>query len=350
MVDAHVHLAPRLAFRFGWVRLLVCLWILATGAPAAAESEASEAGAHRGTFPMPTGVRDAQFNGDDRKWDLYYRYRRDWQEGSREGGKRVSTSEVLAEGWRATATQRDGQTHLFGVGFAPVPRLRLFAEVPYHQLTTEYESATARSTVTSEGVGDVQFGVMADFMRRGDEHLGIGLRVAAPSGSISQRGTIVGQRSVLPYPMQLGSGTWAMIPSLIYHARTERFVWGTQFMGTYQLAETSEDYRLGDRVELSFWVGTHWGDRLDLTLRLLWTHWSNVVDADPRMPRSDIPSADPQRQKGQVVDLGPGVSLKVPGLDGHRVSAEFLFPIYQWLDGPQVELDNRILVAWRWGF
>jgi len=37
-------------------------------------------------------------------------------------------------------------------------------------------------------------------------------------------------------------------------------------------------------------------------------------------------------------------------LGGNRLSLEGGVPVYQWLDGPQLELDYRLSASWNWTF
>jgi len=40
----------------------------------------------------------------------------------------------------------------------------------------------------------------------------------------------------------------------------------------------------------------------------------------------------------------------LPILGGQRFSVEALFPVYQYLDGPQLAYDYSISVGWQWIF
>jgi hypothetical protein len=62
-----------------------------------------------------------------------------------------------------------------------------------------------------------------------------------------------------------------------------------------------------------------------------------------------IPTADPNLRKGQRLDLLPGVNYVFTSgpLRGHRFAFEAGFPVYQKLDGPQLETDWRIVAGWQ---
>jgi hypothetical protein len=48
--------------------------------------------------------------------------------------------------------------------------------------------------------------------------------------------------------------------------------------------------------------------------------------------------------------MGPGLKLRIPQLKGQHLAFEFLWPIYQSLDGPQPETDALIRIGWGWAF
>jgi hypothetical protein len=51
---------------------------------------------------------------------------------------------------------------------------------------------------------------------------------------------------------------------------------------------------------------------------------------------------------GKRIDVGLGVSLFAPQdfFEGHRIAIEVARPVYQYLDGPQLETDWIVTVGW----
>ena len=60
-----------------------------------------------------------------------------------------------------------------------------------------------------------------------------------------------------------------------------------------------------------------------------------------------VPTADPELRGGKRVDLGLGFQYAFlnGGHQGHRIAAEISRPVYQWLDGPQLETDWLLTVG-----
>ena len=109
-------------------------------------------------------------------------------------------------------------------------------------------------------------------------HAALGL--SAPTGSVTEtyRRTHQEERGFLHYEMQLGSGTWDLLPSLTWNARFRRLFFGAQLGGVLRLEAANEaGYALGDRIRVEAWGGaelTPWlrdiyRDRRDKTIFLI---------------------------------------------------------------------------------
>ena len=65
-----------------------------------------------------------------------------------------------------------------------------------------------------------------------------------------------------------------------------------------------------------------------------------------------VPTADPNLRAGHRIDMLGGVNFVVPlgPLGEHRIALEAGAPVYQWLDGPQLETDWRVIAGWQFAF
>ena len=80
--------------------------------------------------------------------------------------------------------------------------------------------------------------------------------------------------------------------------------------------------------------------------------WERILGGDSRLDPAAVPTADPARQGGRRLSLLVGANLSAPGgpLRGHRVALELGAPLYQSLDGPQLESDWTMTAGWQLGF
>jgi hypothetical protein len=91
---------------------------------------------------------------------------------------------------------------------------------------------------------------------------------------------------------------------------------------------------------------------LSTSVRLDGQLWGNISGADPQLNPRLVPTADPDLRAGRRLDILFGLNLfTLEGrLAGNRIGIEGGLPIYQSLDGPQLETDYRFSVAWDWTF
>jgi hypothetical protein len=256
----------------------------------------------------------------------------------------------------------DMQMHMLGLMWAPSDWVTLVGMFPFVQISMDHVNFVGVPfTTESSGIGDIGASALVKLFRgeRHDMHVNIGMTF--PSGSINRKDTVPGPMGpmeiVLPYPMQLGSGTWDFKPGLSYNGHATHFSWGAQAMGTIRFGTNDQDYRLGHNYELTAWGAWKAFDWFSLSGRALWKQWFDIVGQDNRLQSpipalwptgaDFVPTADPDLRAGRRLDLGPSANFVVTGgaLKGLRFAVEALFPVYQNLDGPQLAADWTLIVG-----
>jgi hypothetical protein len=86
--------------------------------------------------------------------------------------------------------------------------------------------------------------------------------------------------------------------------------------------------------------------------RLEGTAWGDIRGADAALVPMMVPTADPDLRGGGRLDVGVGVNFEVASdtLHGQRLALEVLTPLWQHLDGPQLERDWELVVGWQYAF
>ena len=188
-------------------------------------------------------------------------------------------------------------------------------------------------------------------MHRVQHTLQLNLGLSLPTGSVDERGdTPVGPNQKLPYPMQLGSGTFDPLLGLIYLNKQENWSLGGQANTVLRFGKNDEGYRLGNEYVAAAWVAYSLGTRASISLRLEGRAWGNIHGEDGELNKTMVPTARPDLRSGESIDALLGINLIQPDgtLSGHRLSAEFGLPVYQHLDGPQLEASYRFTLSWQW--
>ncbi|MAE97459.1 MAG: hypothetical protein CL910_22650 [Deltaproteobacteria bacterium] len=310
---------------------------------AAAYEDAPEAHA-------PIGVMGDHIH-DRGEWMLSYRYMRMNMNGNRDGTARESASKVRRQ-FMVAPTDMDMEMHMLGVMYAPTHTLTLMAMVPFVRLDMNHiRRDGVRFRTRSKGLGDVSFSGLYQVYQDDTNRIHLNLGFSAPTGSISRKDETPLGRVRLPYPMQLGSGTWDLRPGVSYRGFSGDYGWGAQVTGTVRMGRNRKGYRLGHGYEITGWASRAWTNWISTSLRLAWSESGNFSGKDDALRPGMIPTADPKRRAGSRLDAMAGVNLALRGMfEGHRLFVEAGRPIYQSLDGPQLERDWTLSLGWQLAF
>ena len=275
--------------------------------------------------------------------------------GSRDGTSDMSTASVLAN-FAVTPTSMHMESSMASLMFAPSDDLTLMAMLPKKSISMDHITRMGMEfTTNSKGIGDLN--VMANyvlFRAPLDQQLFIAhVGLSIPTGSIDEKdSTPMGPNQKLPYPMQLGSGTYDLQIGAVYQYFYKQWLFGTHAMGMIRLGENDNDYRLGNAIEIDGWASYEWTNRISSTFRLYGTSWGNISGADPDLVPTMIPTADPDRRGGSRIDLLFDTEIYTSSgiFGGNHFGIEFGMPIYENLEGPQLETRWIISVGWNWIF
>ncbi len=286
---------------------------------------------------------------------LSYRYMFMEMDGNRDGTNDLTDGEVLQQ-FMVTPKRMTMEMHMVGGMYAPTDDLTLMAMIPFVSLEMDHVTRSGRTfTTNSGGIGDVKLGGLYNIMRQDNQRIHLNLGVSIPTGSIEEEDVTPASapnETILPYPMQIGSGTFDLLPGITYLGQTDSLSWGGQFNTVLRLGENSNNYTLGNQYALTGWIAKNWTDWLSTSIRLNGKTWGNIDGADSRLNPRMIPTADPDRRGGTRLDLGFGLNLYAPqgGLKGGRLAVEFELPIYQSLEGPQLETDWQLTLGAQYAF
>jgi hypothetical protein len=294
---------------------------------------------------------------------LSYRYMRMDMEGNRDGTDDVSVSEILSpqgRDFRVTPTAMQMNMHMFGLMYAVTDEFTLMGMLPIISTHMDHETRPGGTFRTeSGGIGDVSVTALykvADLDRQ-RVHVNFGLRL--PSGSIEERDVTPASAPAetrLPYPMQLGSGTVDLTPGLTYLAQEDRWSGGAQLLATIRLGNNDADYRLGNRLMGTAWAAANLLERLSVSARLLGERWGNIDGSDASFDGAVamrmVPTVFPELRAGSRVDIGLGFNVLLGGdrPSQARLAFEVLAPVYQKLDGPQLETDYQLVTGLQYVF
>ena len=286
-----------------------------------------------------------------------YRYMHMFMKDNRTGTDKVSDQEVLAQ-FPITPTEMTTQMHMFSSMYGFNNTLTLMAMLPYVFKSMDHLTRTGvRFTTKSSGFGDLRLTTLWRLYALEAPSIGahrslINFGVSLPTGSIQAEDRTPASPNAdvrLPYPMQLGSGTVDLIPGFLYRGNTTDISWGFQYLATLRIGTNAQGYSRGDQHEINGWGAYRWANWISTSVRFNYRDWNNFDGADPNLNPAQVPTADPNLRGGERLDILGGINILFPEwLDvENRLAVEVGVPIYQRLDGPQLESDYVIWAGYQ---
>lgn len=329
------------------------------------DESSHHAGNRRADSHAPIGVM-ADHTHAEGEWMLSLRWMRMTMDGLGDGTSSLDPRSLLGNpmmgtGYLAVPLEMTTDMLMLGGMYAPSDDLTLMAMVPYLQRKMDLAHTSGQEFSTeSSGLGDVRLAGLYSLVNEPQTKAHASLGVSIPTGSTTESDTILGPGAAvidsrLPFPMQLGSGTYDLIPGVTWTRFEEGHSMGAQLMHTVRLGENDEGYTLGDITMASLWGALRHGERWSTSLRLGYTHRENIDGSENSVgtpggspPPIATPTADPGLQAFDRIDLFLGTNFY--GASGHRFAFEVGAPVYQDLDGPQMETELIFTLGWQLAF
>jgi hypothetical protein len=234
-------------------------------------------------------------------------------------------------------------------------KLTLMLMLPYTSISMDHRvtMSSAEFTTESSGIGDIKLvSTYGLFAKPGSDFL-FNFSINIPTGSIDEKDNTTGSNEVhLPYPMQLGSGTWDFTPGLTYVQTYDTWSWGAQGLYTLRTGSNDNGYTLGNIADLTAWMAKKVARSTSLSFRLKVLDWGNIDGTDEKLKLTPmmVPTADPNLRGGTRVDVLLGINFVPAGFSALRLAAEVGAPVYQKLDGPQLETDLMFTLGAQYTF
>lgn len=297
---------------------------------------------------------------------LSYRHMRMEMNDLFDGDDKISPAELLDNSsYSMVPTKMTMEMDMVGAMYAPTDTTTAMAMLPYIKnnmdmlmsmpmamtMPSEMPSHTmsmaapVKTSMKSSGIGDLKLGVLQSLLAEAGQRVHLNLMVSLPTGSIDEEGD---NNQPLPYRMQLGSGTYDLMPGITYAAQYSDFSWGGQAQAIIRLDKNDRDYRLGNRYLAQAWIQKPVLSHLAVSGRVAYEKWQNINGDDDDLNPMMSPLADPALQSGDLVSAALGVSATLPY--GNRLAVEYTRAVTQNLNGPQMGFDDSIVVAWQFSF
>jgi len=307
----------------------------------------------------------------DPRWSVGYRYLHANFSGHRDGTDSLSNAEILApfpppppndKSFLILPTNIRQEAHVLELGYRASERLSWTVLAPYIFQSTEHISTVpgfADFTIDSHGFGDVSVTPSWRVWSSGRNAIVLNGGASIPFGSINETGDTPSPGTVnsLPYTMQIGSGTFDLLPGVAYQGGSGPWHWSAQALATVRLGRNYRGYSLGNRYALAGRLSRDVTPWFEPMISLRAQSWARIHGSDPNLPVFPGPLypatvADPRKYGGQKINASIGARFHVTKgpLRGGTFEFSAGLPIYQRLHGPQPEEQWQLNGAWKLRF
>ncbi len=316
----------------------------------------------------PIGVMAEHFHKKG-EWMLSYRYMSMDMQSNLQGSSDISPDTIatteanrffgnpgMPPTLRVVPFQMSMDMHMLGMMVAPTDRITLMIMANY--LEKDMDHVTYRGgmgtnvlgnfNTATTGWGDTSVSGLFRLLDRENARVHAIVGVSLPTGSTDEAGQILTPMNMqplvrLPYPMQLGSGSYDPIIGVSYSGFGDRWAWGAQWRSTFRVSDNDEGYQLGDETRVTGWLSFLLSEPVSASLRVQLYDRGNISGIDPLI-MAPVQTADPNRQGVSRTDVALGLNIAGQhNLDGWRFALEYVVPVTQDLDGPQLETEEQLV-------
>jgi len=230
------------------------------------------------------------------------------------------------------------------------------------------KTMTKQSGYTMESRGMADTMLMTKYRLYSDDPLiptsqaSLFVGASLPTGSINERNTThplaMRQNELLPYGMQLGSGTVDPMLGLTYQGSSSPWWWGMDGIYTGRWYDNSRNYRLGDTIKSDVYL-MH-----QITHNLLWQVQGNVEWAGSIRGQADeaVSGASGHAVQGNAAspfmtplwdtkNYGGSKTFVTLGLQWQPAHLNIIdlavkLPVYQRLNGVQLKDQFGVMLTW----
>ncbi|QPJ66720.1 MAG: transporter [Candidatus Nitrohelix vancouverensis] len=219
----------------------------------------------------------------------------------------------------------------------------------------------------SEGIGDTK--VLGKYRLMADDNLAPTRQISAvfglsvPTGSIDEgfknHPNAAFQGRILPFRMQLGSGTFDPILGLTYQGSKDPYWYGANLQYTGRWYDNDQGYHQGQEIALDLYTMMQFHPKAVAHFQLN-NKYEGKYSAEPFDQRikgeghaGNIPAGqflsplfDPHNYGGYKLTATAGIQFQPIPLQ--IVELDVSIPLYQDLNGPQLADDWKIQATWYW--
>ncbi len=304
------------------------------------------------------------------KFSIAYTYMQMAMNGNQTGTKNVSNPTIFNTYLMAT-TRMKMQMHMLMPMYGVTVRLTVMAMLNYNVNSMNMSALPTLSAAElpacckptgaspnvskSSGFGDTKIYALYNMLPACNHRLVAGLGVSLPTGSTYAKGaTVQSNYDVLPYCMQLGTGTYNLLPSLVYVGQGTHLSWGAALNTNIKLGTNTNNYSVGNEYSVSLWLAYQLTNWISVSTRAEYYMQAKLYGYDATINQSSLndATANTTNYGGQKVNAYLGLNLYAPTyfLKRGRLLLEYGMPVYQNVYGLQSTVRSTVTARLQFNF
>jgi hypothetical protein len=302
------------------------------------------------------------------KWMFSYRYMNMQTKDNMSGTSKVN-DDMVFQNYIMSPKNMNMDMHMVMAMYGITNRLSLMAMLNYNVLSmnmnmlpgsmqmqmngmTMANMDATHMTTRTAGLGDTRVYATYSLIDKSIHQLIFSAGINIPTGSIQMKGDdksmLPGQR--LPYMMQLGSGTYDLLPGVTYLLRKETFTWGTQVTGVFRPGYNAVGYAYGNEVTATSWLAYRVLPWMSASARLEANCADVIYGKDPNQFEVMEPDSKSTNYGGKRASGYFGLNVYLKKFAGSKFSFEYGLPFYQNLNGTQQSMHSILYAGWGLSF
>ncbi|HVD97402.1 MAG TPA: hypothetical protein VNB90_04295 [Cytophagaceae bacterium] len=325
----------------------------------------------RPDFHAPIGVMIDHIH-EPRQWMVSYRYMGMYMNGNLRGSERISQNDIY-QNYIMSSDRMNMQMHMLMAMYGLSRKITLMGMLNYvnnsmnmsmmmygmmdMSTMSMMDMSDTKMTATSRtsGFGDTKLYILYSLYKGDNHQLLLSGGLSLPTGNISLSGTnMMGERQRYPYCMQLGTGSYSVLPGLTYTGQSNIFSWGLQVTGDVKTNYNKAGYKLGNEFIATGWIAHNWNKWISNSIRVNSDALGKINGYDPLIAlyRTTETDADVTNTGAYRTSAFAGVNILIPKgfLEGNRIGLEVGIPVYQYVNGIQMNTKAYINAGWQYAF
>ncbi len=268
------------------------------------------------------------------------------------GSDNIDDTQVLDQ-YMMTPQEMEMSMQMVGVMYAPSERvtLMLMQNVVQKNMSMLNRMGSLMES-SSRGLGETRLSVLFGLLNTENSSLHLNTSIGFPTGKIDMVTTTpMNDEMLMPYPMQLGSGSVEGTLGITYKGGAEKLKWGIQSLFLKRINQNNRSYKLGDQYQINSWLSYGLSNWLSVSTRMSGLRQNSIQGVDEEMHTMMSPMANSSNSGFSRLIAGFGLNFSFgnqPVLQKFKAGVEYARPVFQQVEGMQMKSTNQLIFGLRY--